>query len=172
LCKVLRLLSEGIDEEREWRQRWAQVRDRLQATPHVQPTAEEEEIMYAIGSVWIKKLKTIDERLRWKMQSDLLDIHGIAHVEGLGTATVKDTPEWQAAALTNSGDAWNALRLIFARLNADVQLRRTSADDTTGRSCGTTQGRCTGALLATKRATRSWRGCSARLSRMRTASDG
>jgi hypothetical protein len=131
LWKVLRLLREDVDEEPF--ETWEEVRDRLQVTPHVPPTAEEEEISDAIGRVWMKQLKTIDERLRWKMQPDLLDIHGIAHVEGLGTTSVANQPEWQAAALSNSGDAWNALRLVFARLNADVQLRRTGADDVWGR---------------------------------------
>jgi hypothetical protein len=60
---VLRLLREDVDEE-PFPETWEQVRDRMEATPYVQSTAEEEESMHAMGSVWMKKLKTIDERLR------------------------------------------------------------------------------------------------------------
>ena len=43
LCKVLRLLRDDVDEE-PFPETWEQVRNRMEATPYVQPTAEEEEI--------------------------------------------------------------------------------------------------------------------------------
>ena len=73
LCKVLRLLPEAVDEEPLHEQL---ARIALDGTPYVRPTVEEEEIRNEAGRVWTRQLKTIDERLRWKLESGLLDMGG------------------------------------------------------------------------------------------------
>ena len=116
LCKVLRLLPAAIDEEP------------VQA---VVGSATEEELFAAPGRTWTRQLKTIDERLRWKVKSDSLDIHGVEYIEGL-RLSMKLQPHYREAVRTNSEDAWDALRIIFDFYNAKVQLRRTRADDEWG----------------------------------------
>jgi hypothetical protein len=132
LCKVLRLLPEAVDEEVGFRVETPAERIARHATPYVRPTVEEEEISHEPGRVWTRQLKTIDERLRWKLESDFLDIWGVEHVDALDTRTLTSTDLYKQNVLTNHRDAWIALNLIFARLNAEVQLKRTTADDVWG----------------------------------------
>ena len=79
LCKVLRLLPEAVDVEpvRPVEPLHEIIaRMNLDNTPYLQPTVEAEEIRNEAGRVWTRQLKTIDERLRWKLESGLLDMGG------------------------------------------------------------------------------------------------
>jgi hypothetical protein len=119
LCKVLRLLPAGIDEEP------------LHEAVGGSRSAEAEEIFNAAGRVWTRQLKTIDERLRWKLKSDSLDIHGVEYLEGLNQS-VRLLSGYREAVRTNSENAWNTLRIVFDFYNAKLQLKRTHEDDEWG----------------------------------------